>query len=130
MRDCHGEHLFVELVDGTVCSLPAWMFDRECASFSVGAPVIAVEALMALRDLLASLQAAADCDKPSLNKPSKEEVSEALSPRNKTSTQLAASQRSDGGPSQRQATGTHLGARGDARQRSPRGRKPSGKRRK
>src|SRR6266699_2731182 len=123
MRDCHGEHLFVELPDGTICSLPAWMFRPECASFSVGAPRIAVEALLVLRDLIASLHTAADCAKASLNQPPKEKVSEAINQRNEATTQPAASRRSGSDPSQRQATRTNLGARGDARQRSARRRK-------
>ena len=67
MRDCHGEHLFVELADGTICSLPEWRFRPECPGFLVGAPLIAVEALVALRDLIASLHTAAECAKGSRN---------------------------------------------------------------
>jgi hypothetical protein len=130
MRDCHGEHLFVELADGTISSLPEWMFRPECPGFLVGAPLIAVEALVALRDLIASLHTAAECAKASLNQPPKEEVSEAISQRSEPTTKSSASQRSGSGPTQRQATGTNLGGRGNARQRSTRSHEPSGKRRK
>ena len=106
------------------------MFRPECPGFLVGAPLIAVEALVALRDLIASLHTAAECAKASLNQPPKEEVSEAISQRSEPTTKSSASQRSGSGPTQRQATGTNIGGRGNARQRSTRSRKPSGKLRK
>ena len=65
-RDRHGEHLFCELSDRTVCFLPRWMFSPECAQFSLGKPAIALEALNELRDLLTSLQKSSSCDKGSV----------------------------------------------------------------
>jgi hypothetical protein len=38
----------------------------ECAQFSLGSPLIAVEALVQLRDVLDALQGPSDCDKASL----------------------------------------------------------------
>ena len=128
MKDFHEEYLFVELADGTICSLPAWMFHPECAGFSQGPPLIAVEALVALRDLISSLHAAAECAKASLNPPPKEEVSEAVSQDAETTTQPAAVRCSDSSPSQRQATRTNRRDRRDARQRRAPKRKPSSKR--
>ena len=106
------------------------MFRRECPGFLVGAPLIAVEALVALRDLIANLHTDAECAKASLNLPPKEEVSEAISQHSEPTTKPSAAQHSGSGPSQRQATRTNLGGRGNARQRSTRSRKPSDKRRK
>ncbi len=64
-----GEYVFCQLPDGTISSLPAWMFSPECAQLSLGSPLIAVEALLQLRDLLNALQVPSGCDKASL-KPS------------------------------------------------------------
>ena len=62
-----GEYISYQLPDGTICSLPAWMFSpAECAQFSLGSPLIAVEALVQLRDVLDALQVPSGCDKASL----------------------------------------------------------------
>jgi hypothetical protein len=62
-----GEYIFYQLPDGTICSLPAWMFSpAECAQFSLGSPLIAAEALVQLRDVLDALQVPSGCDKASL----------------------------------------------------------------
>jgi hypothetical protein len=42
------------------------MFSPECAQFSLGSPLIAVEALLQLRDVLDALQVPSDCDKAAL----------------------------------------------------------------
>ena len=55
MKDCHGEHVFCQLPDQTVCSLPTWMFNPYCVELSLGSPQIAVEVLAELRDLLTAL---------------------------------------------------------------------------
>ena len=74
MRDRHGEHIFCELPDGTICSLPIWMFRPECVDFSIGPPLIAVEALAALHDLVGTLQTPSNCGMASLNRLPKEIV--------------------------------------------------------
>jgi hypothetical protein len=61
-----GEYIFCELPDHTICSWPAWMFSPEYARLSLGSPLIAVEALLELRDLLDALQVPSGCDKASL----------------------------------------------------------------
>src|SRR3954471_10637815 len=66
MKDRHGEHIFCELPDGTVCSLPSWMFAPECAQLALGPPVVSVEALATLRDFIGILQARSQCDMASL----------------------------------------------------------------
>ena len=77
MTDCRGEHIFVELGDGTICSLPVWMFSPDCTvKCSLGPPLIAIEALKSLQDLLSVRQLKGSCDTPSLNPPSKERGSE------------------------------------------------------
>jgi hypothetical protein len=73
-RDRHGEHLFCELPDRTVCYLPRWMFSPECAQFSLGKPAIGLEALNELRDLLNSLQKLSSCDKASVASPYQEAI--------------------------------------------------------
>ena len=55
VKDRHGEHIFCELLDGTICSLPTWMFRPDCMHFPIGSPLISVEALAALRDLIAAV---------------------------------------------------------------------------
>lgn len=91
MTDRRGEHLFVELKDGTICSLPLWMFNPDTKADSIGQPWIAVEALSALRELFGSLQSSGDCGKASLNPP-KEEESEATVKSSGSSTELATTQ--------------------------------------
>ena len=69
MRDAQGEHIFCQLRDETICCLPAWMFSPECTKFTFGAPMVSAAALTELRDLLATLRAAAPCDKSSQEVP-------------------------------------------------------------
>jgi len=76
MKDRHGEHIFCKLLDGTVCSLPSWMFRPECAYLTLGSPIVSVEALAALRDLLDTLRARPQCDMHSLDQSSEEGVNE------------------------------------------------------
>ena len=118
MKDHHGEHLFVELKDGTICSLPAWMFNRECEVFSLGPPVVAVRALSTLRELLSSLQMASD--KASLNPSHKEEESEASRPTAEPATELAADRSSISGTPRTQTKRVGVGSRGSVGQRSDR----------
>jgi hypothetical protein len=65
-KDQDREHIFVRLPDDTACGLPSWMFSPACAEHIVGAPVIAIDALLELRDLLTALRSKPECDKPSL----------------------------------------------------------------
>lgn len=71
-KDRHGDYIFVRLPNDTTCGLPKWMFSSECAEFVIGSPVIAVDALLELRDLLSVLRAKPECDKPSLRPMPKE----------------------------------------------------------
>jgi len=50
------ELLFCELANGRLVGIPQWMTDRGCAAYSLGPPVIGVEALVALRELLAAVR--------------------------------------------------------------------------
>ena len=61
-----GEYIFCQLPDGTISALPTWMFSPECAEFSLSSPLISVEALLQLRDVLDALQVSSGCDKASL----------------------------------------------------------------
>jgi len=77
MKDRHGEHIFCELPDGTICSLPAWMFQADCLHFSLGRPMVSVTAMAALRDLIGALQKPASGGMATLNQPPKEGEDEA-----------------------------------------------------
>jgi hypothetical protein len=62
------DYLHIRLPDETTCGLPAWMFDSACLEFIIGDPLISVEALNELRDVLNTLHGdAGKCDKPLLN---------------------------------------------------------------
>jgi hypothetical protein len=73
MKDRHGEHIFCELPDGTICSLPTWMFRSDCLHFPLGSPLISVEALAALRDLIGALRMPASGAMATLNHPQRRE---------------------------------------------------------
>jgi len=90
MKDRHGEHIFCELPNGTVCSLPAWMFRPESTQFALGPPLISVDALTALRDLIEVLQSPQPCGRASLNQSPKEGVNEATSNATQQAVQPAA----------------------------------------
>lgn len=58
-----------ELPDGTIAGLPCWMMDPSCGVCSLGRPLITLDALRELRDLLHALQRPPKCDKASLKPP-------------------------------------------------------------
>lgn len=76
MKNRYGEQLFCELADRTICALPAWMFDPECAKFSIGSPLVCADAMRELRDVLSTWQAAHDWDKASQEQSPREVVRE------------------------------------------------------
>jgi hypothetical protein len=80
IRSSQGEQVFCELPDHTLGSLPAWMLSPECTQFTLGTPLIAVEALYDLRDILGAWRTASDCDKASLKQFAEEVVHEAIQP--------------------------------------------------
>jgi hypothetical protein len=43
-----GEYVFVRMESGATCGLPAWMLSAACATFVLGAPPIATDALLEL----------------------------------------------------------------------------------
>lgn len=57
-----GEYFVCRLQDQTTLTIPAWMLKPECAEFSLGPPLVAVEALLDLRELLTSLRLSSGCD--------------------------------------------------------------------
>ena len=129
MKDRHGEHIFCELPDGTICSLPSWMFRPESMHFSLGSPLISVEALAALRDLIEALRTPASCDMASLSQPPKEGVDEATSDTNKPAVQSPAARRASSNTSNQQTKRTRTRTDGVAAKRRSRVRRPSGTRR-
>ena len=54
MKNRSGEQVFCELPNDTTCALPTWMFSADCARFTLGRPLIRIEALRELRDVLTS----------------------------------------------------------------------------
>jgi hypothetical protein len=64
-----SKQLLCELPDGTIAGLPGWMMDSACEQHSLGEPLIALDALRKLRDLLNVLQNPPRCDKASLRLP-------------------------------------------------------------
>src|SRR3954471_23707345 len=69
MKDRHGEHIFCELPDGTVCSLPTWMVRPACMHCPMGSPLISVGPLAALRDLIGTLRTPARGAMATLDQP-------------------------------------------------------------
>jgi hypothetical protein len=55
-----GELFFCYLASGRLVGIPAWMTDPACAAYSLGTPVISVEALLALREFLAAIRSGDD----------------------------------------------------------------------
>lgn len=131
MVDRRGEHLFVQLPDGTVCSLPTWMFNPSCSTrYYLGPPLIAVDALRHLRDLLSSLRPSEDFGKDSANPPFMEGAIEEHNRTARVATQPATGEQSDGSRAGKQANGTGSRAGRVADQRVSRQRsKPSTRRR-
>jgi hypothetical protein len=99
-RGRHGERIFCQLPDDTICALPAWMFDPATTEWSLGPPVIAAEALAVLRDLLHALGDANAVGQPSSLGSPREEVDEA------TDTEIA----SDHPTESPAAASAHVGA--------------------
>ncbi len=115
-----GERVCCQLPDGTLCSLPSWMLNPECARFSFGSPLISVEALCELRHLLAAWQPPSNCGKALLRSPAKEEGDETTSEATQPADESAASQCARDSGSRPQAKGTDAYAHGATNQRSPR----------
>ena len=125
MKDRHGEHIFCELPDGTICSLPTWMFQPDCLRFPLGSPLISVEALAALRDLIGALRMPASVAMATLNQPPKEGVDEATSNTNEHAIQPAAARRTGSSIAKQQPEGTRPRPRGVTAKRRPKKRRRS-----
>lgn len=96
------------------------MFSPECARFSLGSPLIAVEALLELRDLLDALQVPSGCDKGSLQPSPREGINEAARQTTRPADESIAPQHASSNRSQRQAKRTGAGTDGATDQRAPR----------
>jgi len=129
MKDRHGEHVFCELPDGTICSLPTWMFSPDCTRLSLGRPVISVGALVELRDLLNVLQQFPGCGKPSLKSLPKEGENEATSEANHSTAKTATDRRTGSSGARKQTKRTGGGTHGATDKRRSRERRTAGKRR-
>jgi hypothetical protein len=75
------ELFFCELPNGRLVGIPQWMTDPASAAYSLGPPVIGVEALVALRELLAAVRGVGVAD----NRPFQEEGHETI----RTASRLA-----------------------------------------
>src|SRR5215831_16431890 len=118
MKYRHGEHLICERPDRSLCSVPRWMFDPECATFSLGQPAVAIEALHELRDLLTSLQNASSCDKASVRSPSQEDKHEIPSAVRQPATESSIARPCAGGTFSERTARAHPRSGRVARQRS------------
>ena len=65
----YGEQVFVQLEGGATCLVPAWIVSATGATFVIGPPLIATDALRELRDLLSALPSGPECAKASLKLP-------------------------------------------------------------
>jgi len=85
----NGERVLCRLPDGTVCSLPTWLLRPESSQFTLGTPLVSVDALRELRDLLSTLQASAGCGKASLKVVPKEGIDETVEAKHTATAPLA-----------------------------------------
>ena len=129
----NGEHIFCELPNNTICALPSWMFDADCARLTLDRPLIGIEALRELRELLTAWQTTYSCDKASLRQSPPEVVHEAPSEADRLSTVASAAphriQGRDSGDIPRPAKRTRSSTRGTSHQRGTRKQRKQDKRR-
>ncbi len=107
------------------------MFNPTAASLVIAPPMISIEALATLRDLISTLHPTASCDMDSLNQSPKERANEAISPdAQQQAVQLTAGHNtaSDGAGQQTKRTGPRAG-RTARKRRLPKRRKASKRRR-
>src|SRR5437868_7141488 len=74
-----GERIYCKEPDGRICVLPEWMLRPECAQWCLGSPLVSVDALVQLRNLLRDLQCSGSEDKGFLKLSRKEGSHEANS---------------------------------------------------
>ena len=63
MKQRYGERVLCYLPDNTICGLPAWIFNSDCAHLDLGVPLISIEALIELHRLLMALHPSSEFDK-------------------------------------------------------------------
>jgi hypothetical protein len=112
IQSSQGEQVFCELPDYTLGSLPSWMLSPECTQFTLGTPLIAVEALYDLRDVLGAWRTASDCDKASRKQFAEEVVHEARVEAIQPAAESVATQPPEGGSVRRPAKRSGAGAGG------------------
>lgn len=111
MKDRHGEHVFCELPDSTICSIPAWMLSPDCTGFSLGPPLICAVALQELHDVIRAWQASFDCDKASLEESPREVMRDSTCEIAQLTAEPAARRCPQDGRTGRQTKGTGACAR-------------------
>jgi len=77
-RHREGESLLCESPSGRLLSLPCWMCSPECLQFSLGSPLISVDALGSLRALLDMCHTSSNRDKASCRLSHKEDGDEKI----------------------------------------------------
>jgi hypothetical protein len=100
------------------------MLRPECTHFLCGPPLISVEALCELHDLLTAWQTAATCGKALLKSPAKEGGDETISEATQGPDESAPSQCASEPSLQQQAKGTGAYAHGATHQRDQRKQSP------
>jgi len=86
VKSRNGEQVFCELPNDTICALPTWMFSADCTRFTLGRPLIRIEALRELREVLTAWQTTYSCDMASLRQSPLEVVHETSNEADRLST--------------------------------------------
>jgi hypothetical protein len=103
-----GQRIYCKAPDGKICLLPEWMLRPECMQLSEGAPLVSVDALARLHQLLKDLQRRSHWDKGFLTLSGREGSHEAKSETARAAAKAAAARSATHGSSRRQARGTQL----------------------
>lgn len=118
-RNNNSEQVFCRFSDGRLYSLPDWMLSPECGHFSLGSPMVSVEALGKLHSLLTACQVRSTCGNALLESPVKEGGNETTSEAIPAADESAASRRTRNRGSRPQAKGTEPYIDRDTNQRGP-----------
>src|SRR2546425_4246562 len=112
-----GQRIYCKAPDGRICALPGWMLRRECAQFCIGSPLVSLEALAQLYDLLRDLKRSGSEDKGFLKRSRKEGSHEASSKPGGAAEESVVAGPARRDHSGRQARRTHPSTDGAADQR-------------
>src|SRR5438552_8957392 len=115
---CDGERIYCKAPDGRICVVPEWMLRPECAHLCLGSPLVSLEALARLHDLLRDLKRSGFGDKGFLKLSRKEGSHEASAKVAGSADESVVGCSVGPDSSGRQTKRTHLSIDGAADQRS------------